>query len=348
MTPSRPVFRFHLEAGDEIGFGHLVRCQRLADLVKKKGYGASFVLSVQSPQGAAILAAAGFEVLQSEHPYDVVVANGCRTIVVVDAVHTRSMENIDRMKHYLADQRTQSDGLVFIDGGGSQAMRYRLGRSAWDVSVAPYVGEMEDVGVLAGPGYCILDADFEKIPPRICRTSATRVLLTCGGSDPHGLTLDALESLGLLRQLRLDVRVVLGRGFTDRLREDVRAVAASLHHSVVFVENSTRLIDHMHWADAAIATSGLTKYELAACGVPAILIALDEENWNINTTFLVEGTAWDGGYPGQFDAERLAKDLERLIVDAGERQAMARRGQSLVDGQGRHRILEKVEQLLAL
>ena len=47
-------------------------------------------------------------------------------------------------------------------------------------------------------------------------------------------------------------------------------------HSISIVKSPNTLFNLMHWADIAISSNGLTKYELAATGLPSVLLSNDK------------------------------------------------------------------------
>jgi hypothetical protein len=305
-----------------------------------------FWLGERDPDGIAKLQGMGFTAMQLDRPFAIGTVTG-PIMMVVDSVHRKTLSHLDDYRSYIHALRKVSSGLALIDAGGKDAVRERLGPGAWDIAIAPYVGEPAGRNVFAGAHYCILDRRYENLPRRVSRSNASAVLVTCGGSDPRDVSGRILEAVELLPSGRLDIRVVVGAAFSPQARRRLNDLAARSRHTVTQFYDPSDMSAHMSWADVVVATSGLTKYELAAAGAPAILISLDEDQWQINASFAAERTAWDGGHVDSFDGPRFVADLARLLSSRNDRQKLADRGQALVDGLGRHRTFEQMEKLFA-
>src|ERR1700748_3271452 len=94
-----------------------------------------------------------------------------------------------------------------------------------------------------------------------------------GGSDPHALTLRMVKALAVLDSA-YRVRFIVGTG-----TKDANAVARgliALKQNYETVEGADDLSVEYANADVAICAFGVTAYELAACGIPAIYIGLTE------------------------------------------------------------------------
>ena len=101
----------------------------------------------------------------------------------------------------------------------------------------------------------------------------------------------------------------------------------------------------MRWSDLAVATSGLTKYELAAAGTPAILISPDDMHVMANDPFTDLGTAADLGLAEHVTPVDIASALRALLDDPEGRSAMVRAGRSAIDGRGAARIANALKEL---
>jgi spore coat polysaccharide biosynthesis predicted glycosyltransferase SpsG len=94
------------------------------------------------------------------------------------------------------------------------------------------------------------------------------------------------------------------------------------------------LADLLKDADLALAASGYMKYELAAAGVPAVLVAIVDHQEKLGQTFSeISGCASYAGNVESLDPLVLAEKVLTLAQDAEQRWEMIRIGQALVDGQ---------------
>ena len=315
---ARPIrFGFRTDSGGDYGLGHFVRCRRLAQEAISRGHAVTFWVSRCHNDGLAVLAAEGIPVGHLKTPFAPLLADADIDCLIVDDLHRDCLADIGRFSRSLAGFRSLTR-VVLIDGGGRHAVRDRLPKDAFDLALAPYAGETPGPRALVGAAYCVLDREYENLPRRTCAGKAANVLVTCGGTDPFGLTEEVLAALDDMAGGPLDIRVAVGAGFTGAVREGIAPACRRSRHVVALIDAPASLANHMARADVAVATSGLTKYELAACGLPSLLVSIDEDHRDINKAFLAEGTAWDGGVAGQIDRRALARQLNDLIPAPGD------------------------------
>ena len=96
--------------------------------------------------------------------------------------------------------------------------------------------------------------------------------MTFGGTDPLDLS---ARMLGIARQIngagvRFWFDIVLGPGYSGEVGEGDPEVGVSVRRDV------SRMSDLMREADLAVCSQGRTTFELAAMGVPAIVLAQNE------------------------------------------------------------------------
>ncbi|MCK4828486.1 hypothetical protein KA005_72820, partial [bacterium] len=240
--------------------------------------------------------------------------------------------------------------IVLIDGSGKHSLRGRLAEISVDLLIAPYVGESESsqalpYRVLAGPNYYILGCEYSDIRRRIVKQEANKLLITCGGSDPLGVSLKVLTALKLIADRKLDVRIAIGPYFKSDLKAKICSKIATIQHVVTILNEPPNLAKHMLWCDLAIANTGLTKYELATTGTPALFLSINQEHADVNIPFLMEGTGIDLGVYNSVSEENIANKICSLLSDFDMRQTMAKTGQGVMDGHGAERIIAKMELL---
>src|SRR6202035_2187121 len=102
----------------------------------------------------------------------------------------------------------------------------------------------------------------------------------------------------------------------------------------------------MRWADTAISGAGGTVWELAHLGLPAIVIALSQDQRAIARGLAENDVAVSLGWHANLSEERIGDALRRLLADRERRQAMSERGRKLVDGRGAERVVKFLQDLL--
>ena len=185
--------------------------------------------------------------------------------------------------------------------------------------------------LLLGTRYALLRREFQKyagwqrqIPP-----IARKVLVTLGGSDPDNATGKVIEALR--HRPDLEATIVVG-GSNPNLEQLKSAVAGAA--KVRLVVDATDMPELMAWADVAVAAAGSTSWELAFMGLPVVSLVLADNQAPVAAALAREGVGLSlGDYRG-CSVEAIAQTLGRLVIEAGEREAMSRRARRLVTGDG--------------
>jgi spore coat polysaccharide biosynthesis predicted glycosyltransferase SpsG len=84
----------------------------------------------------------------------------------------------------------------------------------------------------------------------------------------------------------------------------------------------------------------MTAYELAALGVPAILLCLAEDHARSASALAEAGAVVSLGVHGSVSPAELGAAAASLLRDPGRRAAMSRAALGLIDGRGAERTAE--------
>jgi len=161
------------------------------------------------------------------------------------------------------------------------------------------------------------------------------LLVAMGGSDPQGLTLRAAKALKPL-DTAYRVRFVIGTGMKDAAK--IAAAVVGLKGNYETVEGADDLATEYASADLALCAFGVTAYELAAFGVPAIYLGLSEDHARSASAFEAAGMGISLGVARHVaDADILAH-VKALMNDAPRRRDMHNAGLATLDGSAAARI----------
>jgi spore coat polysaccharide biosynthesis protein SpsF len=182
----------------------------------------------------------------------------------------------------------------------------------------------------------------DRMPARAPASRPT-LLVAMGGSDPLGLTLRAAKAL-----TRLDpvyrARFVIGAGMKDAART-ARSIVA-LKDNFETVEGAGDLSSEYACADLALCAFGVTAYELACFGVPALYLGLTPDHALSASAFDAAGAGRSLGLASALSDAGLAGAVWDLMNDAARRRAMHKAGRAMIDGQGAERIAEALAEAL--
>ena len=189
--------------------------------------------------------------------------------------------------------RAEHDHVLVIDDHGS------LGRYDADLVLDHNIGATS--GDLRGIRYLLLRPEFRAEPPT--RTGG-HVLLAPGGA-PSADTAAQFEA----------------------------AASALAGLDVVWLRGVDDVVATMAAADVAIAAAGVTAYELARVGVPAVLVAVADNQRPVARRLAEAGAAVF------VDGSQMAEAALDLLADAARRDEMSRTARALVDGRGADRVV---------
>jgi UDP-2,4-diacetamido-2,4,6-trideoxy-beta-L-altropyranose hydrolase len=267
-------------------------------------------------------------------------------VIVTDVCHTAAVRHPDALEAY--HRALGASGALVVSFAGAQ-----YADAAADIVIAPYVAASPQAlaagagELLLGPEYFVFRSEFSAAAAehRATAERADRILVTIGGSDPAELTALALDALARVDAPAPAVRVVLGAGFPESYRRRLSALGAAFPEPIEWLLSPPDMAGLMRWADLAITGDGLTKYECALLGTPAITVSRPDSDEAMNERFAAAGTSLHLAC-GRNAAE-LASAIAALRVDCARRAEMARRGTTLFDGRGAERIIHAIDARLA-
>jgi len=343
---------FAAAASNNIGFGHLNRCLSLAFYAQKLGADVSFLV-FGSASAEARITAAGFNCTLLEESkmrtVDWLQSDRLQADVVIADLLFPGFFAASMPSKLFCHLRNLGKLLVAIDVLGEESIIGRPNEIEVDIVVSPYVmpcGGMPEIPwrYLRGPEYALLGAEYVNLPPRITRTCANRVLVSCGGSDPNRYTLKVLLGLEAVPQV-LDIHVIAGPLSYSDLHTEVENLATQSRHQITLLTAPLSLLTEMIWCDLAICASGLTKYELAASATPALLFSIDAHHDWVNRPFISMQTAIDLGVG--VSSERISRETTRILRSVALRRTMAKYGRMLIDGGGTERLFSEIKKELS-
>jgi spore coat polysaccharide biosynthesis predicted glycosyltransferase SpsG len=178
-------------------------------------------------------------------------------------------------------------------------------------------------------------------PPPMRRTGAQKLaLILAGGSDPAGIGRRFLASAARAMPASWNIAMVIGAAAAED--PGVEGLARSLGPRLTLYRQLADVAGLMAQADLALASFGMTAYELAAVGVPMLLLCLSEDH-RLSAVALAEKDAAEiVGIAGAVADEALDQAVARICADECAREKLGRKARRLVDGKGVSRIAERL------
>jgi len=166
-----------------------------------------------------------------------------------------------------------------------------------------------------------------------------RILVTMGGSDEAGFTLKAIEALNELDG-DFDTTVILGGAYAHP--KQLQEALLQSDHNYKVLEKVSNMAEIIANTDLAIASFGVTAYELAAMSVPAIFLCLKNDHVLSASAFVDAGFAISLGIGSDISVSYFSNRIGKLLKNKIDRNKMSDLSSRLMDGKGAKRIALKI------
>ena len=202
-------------------------------------------------------------------------------------------------------------------------------------SMPAWSGSAKARRVLAGYRWAPIGSAWRAVMDDTSRSGEDvrpRLVVCFGGSDPA------------------DVTGRLGPALTDDPRWITTIVIGPDHRAAV--ETGNRLVreppdlpSRIAAADLVVIGAGTMKFEVAAVGRPAILLAVADDQLPVGPAFAATGAALWLGDGRTIDPAVVRDEVARLLSDVPSRTAMATAARIVVDGRGADRVAVEITAL---
>lgn len=247
--------------------------------------------------------------------------------------------------HYRADEEYQKilyrSNIQWLQFDGTA--RYPIWAD-WILNMSPGVYESlyvdlikKNAILLLGPGYALLRKEFDNKQLLRKRDHVRRILLTFGGGDDRGA---AIHCLHALKAIDKDIERVVLMNNTNPQRDKILKWCKEGHDNTKAVIDAEETATHMASADLGITAGGMTVFEMAALGIPLLILQIADNQVPITKAWQQRGYGVDLGPFDHLKQEDVLKETISLMENARRRDTMSETGRSLVDGHGTRRVAE--------
>jgi UDP-2,4-diacetamido-2,4,6-trideoxy-beta-L-altropyranose hydrolase len=325
------------DAGPGVGLGHVVRCLAIVDALRRFNVTSVFVLRSDAATAIALVASHGHDVHLIDRADDSVADAS------VVAAESGSLTGLVLLDGYGFDdayeRRLVSAGMTVVamdDYGHARhdAARMIINGNLYYSDQSRYAHVTDGAMLLLGVSFAPLRSQLVELRRTIGeKRGEFNVLVTFGGDDTRGSLAPALDELLAIVPKALISATLAGTA------EDVREVRAQFP-TVSWISDPAQLPKIMADADLAIGAGGMTSYELACLGVPAVLLPATEIQVPDAEAFARAGSAITLGLEAEFPRRAFTEAVRALGASSQRRSRMAEQGRALVDGLGAVRIAQ--------
>ncbi|MEO7053447.1 MAG: NTP transferase domain-containing protein [Rhizomicrobium sp.] len=329
ILPAGGLALIRCDGGGKFGYGHVKRMVALARALRdRESIGVLFALN-DTPDAAIPIRRAGFEAVMIDSHYDLAMAiqKHMPDLLLVDGREGPTRDELEELRRGVpivaviddgSDARLAADFAYYPPVPQARALDWTgartVARIGWEWSLLGLNPHLTPVGAMS-------------LRPTL--------LVAMGGSDPQGLTLRAAKALASLDPV-FRTRFIIGTGMADAAKVAASVVAMKANYETV--EGADDLATEYASADLALCAFGVTAYELAAFGVPAIYLGLTEDHTRSASAFELAGMGRSLGVAAEVSDDAILSAVKSLMNDTARRREMRNAGLAILDGSGAARI----------
>ena len=347
---------FRTDATYQIGTGHFMRCLTLADELKKQGAQLCFVSRNLPEHLRDMLAAKGMELVTlintvSATPIDDLAHSAwlgiSQTQDAQDTIKALAEQSWDWLvvDHYALDARWETamrntaKKIMVIDDLADRVhdCDVLLDQNLYADMQTRYKGKVPaHCQLLLGPQYALLREEFRRLREQIKpRTGVVKKLLVFfGGVDADNYTGLAIKALADMAIKKVHVDVVIGAQHPCRAEIETECAVQGF---VCHVQTN-KMAELMAAADLAIGAGGSASWERCCFGLPALLVALAENQIEIAKGLDSIGACIYIGTKNTVNSLTIQQAIIKLLNMQNQIQIISKEAYSLVDGMGASRV----------
>lgn len=264
---------FRVDANQQIGLGHLMRCLALAQAFEKQDVSSVFAVSAETAEiarrrldwvGDLQLMKSGLSAQQEiNHLSELLSSLDCCAIILdgyqFDQSYRQTLRNLPCKQ------------ICFDDNNiGSQLFTDLVINGAADAEQLKYEQTAENAVLCIGEDYRILRQEFiesQYLPWR----QRHYLTLLMGGSDPLNMTQPLLQAL-IEKGFSGHLKVLTGAAY--RHPEKILEILKNCQLNVEYEQNCQHIAEVFRHSKLCVSAAGGSQFEIMACASPAVLLVV--------------------------------------------------------------------------
>ncbi len=285
---------FCIEASHRRGLGHLYKILNFVEYLAERGE-RSIVMVNDDQRALNILKQRSIEHIAVN--LDDMRTNWETTLISNHGVTVWINDRLDTDHAHARNVKNNKVALVTFDDRGS-------GAALADLHFAPMVfsgqEKLQGKRVLTGAPYLVLNKEIDICKRR--RQGLDSILVTLGGSDTYGVT---IQVVNFLKTMDRRATVVIGPAFQHH-----EQLKQAMNGNFCVKQSVPSLIQEFAHHDLAITGGGMTPFEANASGLPCIIIANERHEIEIGHYLAGVGSSVFAGYFQDIAARIFDMDLD--------------------------------------
>lgn len=313
---------FRTRGNHKQGMGDVMSSLALADAFRDHGHEILFVVD-DDPEAVDCVSQCNYSVkpVQTQEKEFSYLESFKPDVIIVN--------QLNNPKIFLNELKKCTDLLVTVDDAGP-------GASIADIRFNP---EYYSPDSYCGPEFVPLRKEFQDMnkKEKNINKEVKTILVTLGGSDTYGFTPKVVCALSCISD-EIDITVITGSAF--RHIAQLNEAIESARRPFLIRRDVGNMAELMFSSDFAVCGGGITLFELACVGTPAVIVCCEPFEEETATRMQEDGFGINLGFGEGLDEESIFKAIDTLIKDYYLRLEMSRKGKELVDGKGAKRMAE--------
>ena len=355
-------FAFRVNGNKDIGMGHLIRCLTLSKYLEGSSL---FLINDHAKMSAKVrefghdysvissVTGKDFEVMVDAmecYPDSIGRAQPCekeecqeiQTLLQEKKIEVLITDLVAPSNQYLNTLKEIGILLVCIDELGQPKFPSDLVFNCNAVSGQKSYNTEKKTKIYMGQQYALLRSDFSRPDGITVNPTVRKVLVTCGATDMKGLSLKALEALKPFSE-ELEISLVVGIDF--KFEAKLADVLKEMK-KVRVLKDVKDMYSLMLSADMAIASGGTTMYELAALGIPSIILDQYMHQREFACELEKQGALINLGLGETLDVQTI-RDAITQLLPFEKRKKISLAARRAIDGQGAMRVAKIIQEAAA-
>lgn len=333
------------DSSTETGTGHVMRCLALAQAWQDRGGVAAFVSESCMPAIESRLKKERMEIffISSEAGSS---GDAAETVAIAEKLKADwiVVDGYQFGADYQKNIKKSNKKLLWIDDYGHATHYYAdivLNQNIY-AACDLYKNSEQSTRLLLGAGFALIRKEFLTVPRqhRSTKRKASKILVTLGGGDAENYTGKILQILDDARIKDCTIKIIAG--FCNPHYEVLTDLVNSAGNRYILLKNASDMGKLLHWADIVITGCGTTTLETAYLGVPAVAMAIAENQVPV-CKYLERNEAAIVIMPQDIvSLKTIADVIGDLIHNRQKRKKLSENSRRLIDGKGAERVVSSM------
>lgn len=330
---------FRVDGFQKIGYGHFMRCFVLGKALQENNFSVKFI-TYKDKFIHSILKKNNIDHIET-HFQAGTKRDLAKTSEILTRYHDSALvyDSYNISADYEKEIFYSCNKMIAFDDEANRSFytdiiinqNYRSGKYKYKVY-------KKKTSLLCGSKYILLRDEFLKRRRKNINQEVKDILLIFGGSDVKD---QSLRITNLLHDYISENKINLHIITNDNYKSLTQLRKLSQNNSnIILHHNLNNIAEVMQKMDLAISASGSTVWELLYMGVPSLLLVLADNQNNICVNLGKDNYAVNLGWYNRIKDKNILMILKKLVNDYRRRMSLFRRGQTLIDGKGKERIIK--------